>query len=44
MKHLAQYSTPLTLRALRERTDQKPSLYDQDDWGACGCSHTAQDL
>lgn len=30
-------STPLTLRAFRERVDAQPSLFDQDDWGGCGC-------
>jgi hypothetical protein len=30
-------TTPLTLRSFRERIDRQPSLFDQDDWGACGC-------
>ena len=30
-------STPLTLRAFRERIDTQPSLFDEDDWGGCGC-------
>ena len=28
---------PLTLRAFRERIERQPSLFDADDWGACGC-------
>jgi hypothetical protein len=28
---------PLTLRAFRERIEQQPSMFDADDWGACGC-------
>lgn len=28
---------PLTLRAFRERVDTQPSLFDEDDWGGCGC-------
>ena len=27
----------LTLAEFRERLDRQPSLFDQDDWGACGC-------
>jgi len=30
-------STPLTLRAFRERVESQPSLFDADDWGGCGC-------
>ena len=30
-------TTPLTLRSFRERLDAQPSLFDDDDWGACGC-------
>lgn len=30
-------SVPLTLRSFRERIDTQPSLFDQDDWGGCGC-------
>lgn len=30
-------SRPLTLRAFRERIEQQPSMFDADDWGACGC-------
>jgi len=30
-------ATPLTLRAFRERIDSQPSLFDEDDWGGCGC-------
>lgn len=29
---------PLTLRSFRERLDTSPSLFDVDDWGACGCA------
>jgi hypothetical protein len=29
---------PLTLRAFRERLQSQPSLFDPDDWGACGCT------
>jgi hypothetical protein len=28
---------PLTLRSFRERIERQPSLFDEDDWGACGC-------
>lgn len=28
---------PLTLRAFRERIELQPSLYDELDWGGCGC-------
>jgi hypothetical protein len=27
----------LPLKAFRQRLDQQPSLFDVDDWGACGC-------
>lgn len=30
-------STPLTLRALRERSERQPALIDLDDIGGCGC-------
>lgn len=30
--------TPLTLRAFRQRLESQPSLFDADDWGACGCT------
>jgi hypothetical protein len=32
--------TPLTLRRFRERieNDPTPTLFDADDWGACGCT------
>lgn len=29
---------PLTLRTYRERLERDPSLFDPDDWGACGCT------
>lgn len=28
---------PLPLRTFRERLDAQPSLFDDQDWGACGC-------
>lgn len=31
-------STPLTLKAFRERIETQPALFDADDWGACGCT------
>ena len=31
---------PLTLAAFRERIERQPSLFDADDWGACGCFMT----
>lgn len=30
-------ATPLTLRAFRERLEQQPSLFDEFDYGGCGC-------
>jgi hypothetical protein len=30
-------SRPLTLTQFRERLDAQPSLFDEEDWGACGC-------
>ncbi len=32
---------PLTLRTFRERIELQPSLFDADDWGACGCDMAA---
>lgn len=29
---------PLTLTAFRERLDAQPSMFDDQDWGACGCT------
>lgn len=29
---------PLPLRVFRERLDRSPSLFDAEDWGACGCT------
>lgn len=29
--------TPLTLRTFRERIEADESLFDAEDWGACGC-------
>jgi hypothetical protein len=34
---LTERGKPLPLRALRERLDRQPGLFDPDDWGACGC-------
>lgn len=31
-------TVPLTLRAFRQRLESQPSLFDGDDWGACGCT------
>jgi len=28
---------PLSLRSFRERIERQPSMFDEDDWGACGC-------
>ena len=30
-------TTPLSLRSFRERIERQPSMFDEDDWGACGC-------
>lgn len=30
-------TTPLSLRSFRERIERQPSMFDADDWGACGC-------
>lgn len=30
-------SRPLTLASFRERIERQPSLFDAEDWGACGC-------
>lgn len=29
---------PLTLAAFRHQIDAQPSMFDADDWGACGCT------
>lgn len=29
---------PLTLAAFREGLDRQPTMFDQDDWGPCGCT------
>lgn len=31
-------TTPLSLRAFRFRLEATPTLFDGDDWGACGCT------
>lgn len=33
-------SVPLTLTEFRQRLDEQPSLFDNDDIGACGCTDT----
>jgi hypothetical protein len=33
---------PLTLAAFRKRVERQPSMFDADDWGACGCDMTGQ--
>lgn len=30
-------AVPLTLKTFRERLEQQPSLFDETDWGGCGC-------
>jgi 3'-phosphoadenosine 5'-phosphosulfate sulfotransferase (PAPS reductase)/FAD synthetase len=30
-------SVPLTLRSFRERIEEQPSLFDDLEWGGCGC-------
>ena len=30
-------TTSLSLQTFRERIERQPSLFDEDDWGACGC-------
>ena len=30
-------STPMTLRDFRLKLEQQPSLFDEDEWGGCGC-------
>lgn len=32
---------PLTLKAFRERLEESPELFDQDEWGACACMEAA---
>lgn len=32
---------PLSLRSFRERLEAEPTLFDGDDWGACGCLEAA---
>lgn len=29
--------SPLTLRAIRERLELQPTLFDDEEWGGCGC-------
>lgn len=31
-------STPLTLRAFRERLQAQPDMFDKHEWGGCGCA------
>ena len=28
---------PMTLKAFRERLDKSPTLFDENEWGGCGC-------
>jgi hypothetical protein len=35
--------TPLTLRRFREGIDAQPGLFDDEDWGACGCFTATDD-
>lgn len=37
-------SVPLTLGRFRKRLDQQPALFDDMDWGACGCTESFADL
>jgi hypothetical protein len=30
-------TTPVSLRRFRERIERQPSMFDDEDWGACGC-------
>ena len=30
-------TTSLSLRSFRERIERQPSMFDAEDWGACGC-------
>ena len=30
-------TTPLTLRKFRERVEDQPTMFEKEDWGACGC-------
>jgi hypothetical protein len=30
-------SVPVTLRAFRERLERQPSMFDEFEWGGCGC-------
>lgn len=37
-------ATPVTLRTIRERAADQPSLFEEeDDWGACGCFTVYED-
>jgi hypothetical protein len=33
---------PLPLEVFRERIERQPSMFDADDWGACGCDMTGE--
>ena len=37
-------TTPLSLRSFRERIERQPSMFDGDDWGACGCDMDGETL
>jgi hypothetical protein len=30
-------TVPVSLRTFRERLERQPAMFDEDDWGACGC-------
>jgi 3'-phosphoadenosine 5'-phosphosulfate sulfotransferase (PAPS reductase)/FAD synthetase len=34
---------PMTMRAFRERLEAQPSLFDNEDWGACSCLEDPDD-
>lgn len=38
-----QVSTPITLRAFRERLESQPELFDAEEWGACACTEPMDD-
>lgn len=37
----ASATRPLSLAQFRARLDSQPSMFDPDDWGACGCTESA---
>ena len=38
------HKTPLTLTELREQAEQQPSLFDDLDFGGCGCFVEFEDI